>query len=135
MSLNLKEGSVRVWLKKGIVGVIYDESFVNNEEMRKNVLKRMSDDEVKEKLGVSIFEVEIVLNDRKLKEYFGFEDLEENCSYILYNYSFVKNVRFVKKLEIEESVCWIFENEKNEKFEIYKKEELEKNNIKFEVLE
>lgn len=134
--LNLKEGSVRVWIKKPIQGVVFDASFVNNDEMRKKVLERMSDEEVIKKLGVSIYEVEITLNERTYKSYINFNEMKEGETYRMYNYSFIKDLKFVKDIEIEEGVTtYIFYNEKNDKYEIFKQEELNKSNIKFEVLD
>lgn len=129
----ISEGTLRVWIKKGIVGVIYDENFVNNFELRRKIKERFSNEEIIEKLGFDIELLECTINERSIKDYIDFECLEIDGVYKMYNYSFVKEVRFIEVIDIRNEKCLVFENVKNDKLEIYRYDELRENkNYKFE---
>lgn len=127
-------GAVRNWSIKPIVGQVYDENFVNEENVKNNLLKRYSKEQLKTMLGTDIENITIKKGVRVTKDYIDVDELEEGVSYILRHYHYEKELTFIKTIEVNDDELYIFKSLKD-KYEVFTREELDSSKLHIEEVE
>lgn len=127
-------GAVRNWAIKPIVGQVYDANFVNVENVKANLIKATSREDVEAKLGVKLDDLVIVKGVRTSKAYLEVNDIELGQDVILRNYHYEKQLRYCGVFEDENTKVYIFKNV-NGKYEAYSAEDLEGENTHLEEVE
>lgn len=128
--LNFSEGCIRSWMYKGEVGVVYEVGKVNYSNVRSKIMREYSDEEFENKFGFSIFDLRISKSKKSSsREFISFMNLVENKDYILCNYSFESEVKFIKC--DEEIGVWYFRKLKDNKLKVMERDEINKTSIKF----
>lgn len=132
--INISEVYLRNLSKKAITNEVYDPNKINLEAIKNAIIKKYNNhlDLIENYLECSIDEFEIITSNRSSNNYIKFElnDLVENEEYLLFSYVNKFDVRFIKKIELNNDIVFIFEiirndNKKNiDKYRILSIEEL-----------
>lgn len=123
-------GAVRNWAIKPIIGAVYDEEFVNVENVKAQLRKSYNDEaRLTEALGCSVDEIVIKKGARTTNSYVDIESLKAGADYILISHHYEKSVTFVG-ISTDLGTEFFLFKDLNNKHTVMTREELESPKIK-----
>ena len=99
--LGINHVVLRTWIRKYVEGEIYDKRNINYTELRKGILKKYSPEKVKELLGCTVEEIEVVIGEKVVNNYLDPKELVEGKNYIIRHYHMESTWRFEKVIDGE----------------------------------
>lgn len=130
--IRMSNGCVRNWSLKINVGDVYTENYCNVNNIKANIRKLYDNDEeaVEKALGCKLDELEVQRFEKHESNYINVNELVGNTNYIIRHYHHETEVRFVRRLKIEDNEVYVFD--KDGKYIVYTVEQLDddKLNIK-----
>lgn len=124
--VGISEGTLRSWMYKAEVGVVYETGKINYNNVRAKLRNYFGND-FENKFGFKLIDLEIVKAEKNAKrDFVDYFDLVADKEYVLCNYSFESDVKFIK----EENDMWFFKKADG-KVKVMLKDEISKKNIRF----
>lgn len=116
--LNYNATTIRTWGRKPVPGKVFDPEYVNIEYIRAQLLKVFTADEIVEKLGCPVDEVEMTKAIRSAGDSSSkikIEDMVVGSKYVLISHVYKHEVELVGIATVEDQPVYIFRNLKEYK--------------------
>ena len=130
---NIPTPTIRRWCLKPVVGEIYNKDVWNIEEV-KTQLKRYV--EGGSSFNFEIDEIVLVKSKKSTKHnYIKLENLEIGKTYVLHNYSLTHTLKLITVNVVNDQTLYVFADQDKNGYKTYMFEQLNRDNIKFEIAE